>query len=207
MSMVQLLIADSAPPPLTPDHRFGGLPLVPEGAEFVWPRCKSCHGLQQFLGRFRIPGKPKLVLLYMCQNNPGLCAEWQADAGGNCATVVPAERLTEVKAPTEGIRVRESAYGAREIAWPDDDYDNSREAWSHENGRPRRDVLGQVLGQPLWLQADETPKCKDCGQRMGFLAQLEQGPDWQTEMNFGGGCAYLFDCSCNGHSAKFLWQC
>ena len=43
---------------------------------------------------------------------------------------------------------------------------------------------------------------------MRFLAQLEEGPDWRTEMNFGGGgCGYVFDCTCRSGSAKLLWQC
>jgi hypothetical protein len=41
---------------------------------------------------------------------------------------------------------------------------------------------------------------------MRFVAQLEQGPDSASEMNFGGGCAYVFDCGCGAHAAKMLWQ-
>lgn len=31
-------------------------------------------------------------------------------------------------------------------------------------------------------------------------------PDHETEINFGGGCAYLFECDCAGGTGKFLWQ-
>jgi hypothetical protein len=68
-------------------------------------------------------------------------------------------------------------------------------------------VLGMVKGEPFWLQGDETPICNTCSQPMKLLAQLEVGPEYETEMNFGGGgCAYLFDCK-ECESAKFLWQC
>jgi hypothetical protein len=162
----------------------------------------------QFLGQLRIPEKSELVLLFMCQNDPGLCDEWEPDAGGNCAIVVSTKNVGVVTPPQGGVTVRETKYGARQVASSLENYDDAREAWSKESGRAPREVLGQILGEPAWIQADETPMCGACGKPMHFLAQLEQGPDWKTEMNFGGGgCAYVFDCECGTHSAKFLWQC
>ena len=206
--MVRLLIAEAAPGVTTPDHCFGGLPIVPVGTEFTWPCCKTCHGPMQFLGRLRIPGRTKLVLLFMCQNDPGMCDEWDANAGGNCAIVVPTRNLRKVPAPQEGNTRREKRYGARQVRSAKADYEEAREAWAQKSGKPMRKVLGQLLGKPFWIQAQETPKCNFCRKRMTFLAQLEEGPDWKTEMNFGGGgCAYVFECPCGKHSAKFLWQC
>ena len=68
-------------------------------------------------------------------------------------------------------------------------------------------MLGQLAGAPSWLQGDETPVCAACQNRMRFVAQLEEGPDHNTAMNFGGGCAYVFDCSCGAATGKMLWQC
>jgi len=206
--MVHLLIADSAPTALTPTHRFGGSPVVPNGVDFTWPLCQTCGGAMQFLGRLRIPETPKLVLLFMCQNDPGACEEWDAEAGGNCAVVVETDGLRGVQSPPAGVTVLDAEYGACEIESPFEDYDSAREAWSEQTGRKSREVLGQIRGNPAWIQGDETPNCAHCERPMSFLAQLEQGPDWKTEMNFGGGgCAYVFDCACATHSAKFLWQC
>ena len=81
--MVELLIADTAPPALTAGFSFGGLPLAPNVTAFAWPVCKTCSGPMQFLGQLPTPEKPKLVLLFMCQNDPGLCDDWEADGGGN----------------------------------------------------------------------------------------------------------------------------
>jgi hypothetical protein len=207
-NVTELLIVDTAPPPLTRDHAFGGLPVAPNASTFTWPHCKTCGGPMQFLGQLRIPKTEKLVLLFMCQNDPGLCDEWEPDAGGNCAMVVPTDAHAEVGPPEGGVTVRETRYGARQVTSQLDNYDAAREAWCKESGSKGRDVLGQILGTPSWIQTDETPKCDDCGRHMRFLAQLEQGPDWKTEMSFGGGgCAYVFDCACAQHSAKFLWQC
>ncbi|MFB7113316.1 hypothetical protein [Streptomyces sp. NPDC056190] len=70
-----------------------------------------------------------------------------------------------------------------------------------------RDVLGQLGGVPSWLQHDETPACPSRAQPMSFMAQLEEGRDHRTAMNFGGGgCGYVFVCaSCE--EGSFLWQC
>ena len=43
---------------------------------------------------------------------------------------------------------------------------------------------------------------------MQMVAQLEEGPENRTGMNFGGrGSAYVFRCGCAHGSAKMLWQC
>ena len=76
--------------------------------------------------------------------------------------------------------------------------DNARENWKGN----KRDVLGQLYGEPSWIQGDETPECDCCNKPMRFVAQLEEGPDHRTAMNFGGGgVAYLFDCK-QGKTAK-----
>jgi len=68
------------------------------------------------------------------------------------------------------------------------------------------EVLGQVGGQPAWLQNDETPVCSVCDQPMSFVAQLEEGHDHQTAANFGGGgCGYGYRCD-TCRNAAFLWQ-
>ncbi|MFJ3792841.1 hypothetical protein [Kitasatospora sp. NPDC090091] len=68
-------------------------------------------------------------------------------------------------------------------------------------------MLGRLGGEPDWLQYDETPSCSSCARPMAFVAQLQEGPDPVTAMNFGGGgTAYAFACEpCAG--AAFLWQC
>jgi len=38
----------------------------------------------------------------MCQNDPGLCVEWDLIAGGNRGAVVPRAGLTAAPVPAEG---------------------------------------------------------------------------------------------------------
>ena len=209
--MIRLLVLCETQSGVATESLFGGLPVAPRSVQFRWPRCKSCDKAMQFLGRVMIPevapSKARFVLLFMCQNNPGLCDEWDAESGGNKAIIVSAENVVAIESPSDGITVRETQYGVVLEDAVFQTYDEAREGWSLLTGRSRRHVLGQMFGTPSWVQADETPSCNCCRSPMRFIAQLEQGPDSKNEMNFGGGCAYLFDCVRCDDSAKFLWQC
>ena len=191
---------------------FGGSPALPRGTPFKWPVCKSCDGNMQFLGRISVPAdesrESRFVQIFMCQNDPGCCNEWDPAAGGNFVLVTPSAAIEAVEVPQTGLTLRETTYGAMIVSLSTPDYESARREWSAANARPTREVLGQIFGAPAWIQGDETPTCADCGRSMEFLAQLEEGPDWRTEMNFGGGgCAYVFECSCGSSIGKLLWQC
>ena len=184
---------------------FGGLPVQNIDEEFQWPSCKSCKLPMQHLGRIELNGD--LLQLFMCQNNPGMCDDWDSNAGGNAVIVTTPKHLQVVSEPNDGVTNRETEYSAEIVEVEEEDYDEARSNWAEKNTVSPREVLGQIGGNPAWLQNDETPNCEQCGKPMSFVAQLETGPDWKTEMNFGGGgVGYLFNCDCKG-SAKFLWQC
>ena len=144
------------------------------------------------------------ILLFQCQNQPGMCDEWDADSGGNAAVLVSASGLRLLEVPS-GLTLldAESSVSFRE-------YDDSLEEESPDDEYCRAleidpAVLGKVGGRPLWIQGDETPSC-DCGERMIFVAQLECHGG--GGINFGdAGAGYAFVCPRCTHSAKFLWQC
>ncbi|WP_338845073.1 hypothetical protein V8J88_15375 [Massilia sp. W12] len=184
---------------------FGGRPSA-AASSFVWPQCSSCEGNMQFLGQIR-SSPEELLLLFMCQNEPGGCAEWDADEGANRVLAVSPDDLQLITPPEEGETVLALRYGAQLVEADLAHYDQARMAWAAEHAALPREVLGQLGGQPLWLQGDATPQCDACEQPMQFVAQLEQGPDPDVEMNFGGGCAYVFRCACQKGGAKMLWQC
>ena len=115
-------------------------------------------------------------------------------------------RCPVAEPPEAGETLRGVHYGARIEEIDEPDYDAARTAWPAQGQRTRRQLLGAIGGEPAWLQADEAPDCDRCRRPMDFVAQLEQGPDHRTEMNFGGGCAYVFRCACVEDSAKLLWQ-
>lgn len=184
---------------------FGGAPVCESGQSFNWPTCRTCDLPMQYLGK--IATDLGLEQIFMCQNDPGCCDEWEADGGGNAVLVCGSQNVVAVVPPAQGETTRNCEHGAEITEVDADNYDDARDRWAEQHEGNYRQVLGQLYGTPKWLQADETPICSGCGGKMRFVAQLEQGPDWETEMNFGGGgCGYLFDCKCN-NSAKFLWQC
>jgi hypothetical protein len=206
--MTQLLIhLPDNDPTASAETKFGGQPSAPAG-ELSWPVYKSCDGHMQFLGQLRPGDSEELLLLFMCQNDPGGCEEWDPNDGGNAVVGVPAADLALVKPPAEGDVVRPVRHGATTATVAGDNYEQAREHWAAGHDVSPREVLGQLGGAPSWLQGDEVPECDGCNQPMDFAAQLEQGPDWQTEMNFGGGgSAYVFRCTCANGGAKMLWQC
>jgi hypothetical protein len=200
--MVRLLIDAAAPQAAEAATRFGGLPLAAAGT--AWPICRTCKLAMQFLGQLRI--EDKLLLMFMCENDPGCCAQWDANDGGNSVLIAPLEGRSAMDVPADGNTQRQTTYGATLADLEGENYDDAREAWAKANGDKRRAILGQLFGEPGWIQDDETPNCDACQKKMRFVAQLEEGPDNATSMNFGSGAAYVFDCSCDSKTGKMLWQ-
>ncbi|BCB88698.1 hypothetical protein Psuf_060110 [Phytohabitans suffuscus] len=188
--------------------RTGGVPLTPPG--FEWPRCRECSGAMQFLAQIRLadvdPGNVGLLSIFMCQNDPGLCDEWDATAGGNRAFVFGADATKPAAVPADGITLLDETSAIEFERVEADDYLQAREGWAQVTSRSALEVLGQAGGQVAWQQNDETPTCGPCGEPMSFMVQLEEGHDPRTSANFGGGgCGYGFRClSCR--DAAFLWQ-
>ncbi|MEU7278935.1 hypothetical protein AB0A69_09190 [Streptomyces sp. NPDC045431] len=169
-----------------PELRTGGVPLVPEG--FVWPMCRECGGAMLFFAH--LPLAFGVVSVFLCQNNPGMCDDWDATSGANRAFLFDGP-LGAATVPAEG----ETLLGAVTALRP------------HPADVPTTEpVLGALGGGPGWIQGDETPDCPSCATRMTFTADLEEGADFATSANFGGGGrGYVFHClPCR--VAAFLWQ-
>lgn len=188
---------------------FGGLPAAPESVDFAWPTCSGCSGSLKYLGRVPHPiDTSKRVLLFQCGNMPGMCDDWDAESGGNRALVISAVGdVRTVARPTTGVTILDCHWAGTVHPASGKSYDAARSR-AIESGTPSRGILGCLAGEPEWVQGDETPECPGCERPMILAAQLEEGPDHGTAMNFGGGgCAYVFVCSCPLDEARFLWQC
>lgn len=199
--MINLLINDPSKINILHETSFGGLPVKETDKAFEWPKCSTCNSEMQYQGKIKTD--IGFELIFMCNNDPGMCDEWDAESGGNKVVIVDDKNPEFFKPADSGLLLRETEYGVKLVTSDDDDYDSARENW----GGNKRDILGKLFGEPDWIQSDETPVCDCCHKPMRFVAQLEEGPDYRTAMNFGGaGMAYLFDCK-EGKTAKFLWQC
>ena len=202
--MFALLVHDPIAP-AAPTHQtyFGGLPSMASGS--TWPVCRSCRGNMQFLGQVQ-DAADHHIALFMCQNDPGMCDEWDPSAGGNCALPIDGIALEVISPPTTGEVTRPVSHGMRPVVFKEGDYGQACDAWLAA-GNDALAILGSIGGVPDWIQGDESPTCDYCSEPMNFVAQLEEGLDHRTAMNFGGrGRAYVFRCSCEHKTAKFLWQ-
>jgi len=200
---VNVLVADLAPNPLALVF-FGGRPSLPKAMKHDWPRCSQCSGPMQYLGRVPHPNPSKQIFIFQCANDPGMCDEWDPESGGNCAMIVDiADAVRPTKPPRKGVTALDGTWSGHAEECVADSYSDAREE-ADANGWS---VIGQLGGVPDWLQEDETPECPACGNPMVLAAQLEEGPDDRTAMNFGGGgCGYVFVCPCPAGEARFLWQ-
>jgi uncharacterized protein YwqG len=194
--------------------RTGGIPLAPSG--FSWPTCAECAGPMQFVAQVLLGDlAPRaedqhqrgLLSIFMCQNDPGLCEEWDPSSGGNRALLFTTGELMPAAVPPGDDTLLQEACGISVSTVDAATYGEARSSWSREKDQPLRHVLGQLGGVPGWIQNDETPTCPVCAASMRFVVQLEEGHDHTTSLNFGGGgCAYAFACEpCR--RASFLWQC
>ena len=125
--------------------RTGGIPLVP--AEFNWPLCRACQGPMQFLAQVmsgdRGMGEQRAVLsVFTCQNDPGLCDEWDAAAGGNQALIFPADGLVPAVVPA-GPATLLGEVSAVQYVTVNENYDQARRTWAGREGRSVSDVLGR----------------------------------------------------------------
>ncbi|MEI5102494.1 hypothetical protein RB200_33315 [Streptomyces sp. PmtG] len=193
-----------------PGPRTGGVPLVPPG--FVWPACRECGGALLFLLHLPLDaggaasGAPgDVVAVFLCQNNPGMCDDWDATGGANRAYLLTGQELAPAAVPAAGETRLGAVSALRAEKVAADGYPEALDAWA-EDDEAAQLVQGQLGGVPAWIQGDETPGCPGCAAPMTFVAQLEEGYDFYTSANFGGGgIGYVFLCG-GCREAAFLWQ-
>ena len=192
MRVTLLMIYDGEPAAEARVSRTGGIPFVTP--EFVWPTCAACKGAMQFIAQLLpddVPGLEKALLIFMCQNDPGMCDDWNPRSGANKAYLFEADGLRLAEVPAQGETMLGAVSGMRLAD------DAGEEDY----------VLGKIGGKPDWIQADETPGCRKCSDYMDFYAQFDQGREFSTAINFGGdGLGYAFVCA-TCHEAAFVWQC
>lgn len=209
MSEYKLLVVDDAPGESVAAHRFGGRPLVAKNSKIVWPACKECKLPMLFVGQLVVSAQDgalqNLILIFKCDRD-SICSSWMPDKGCNQSIMVPVNaNMTLMEPPSTDGCLRNITYGAMITEVPGNDSYDAMKNYVDKTSSTYDKILGYMMGEPDWIQNDETRKCKPCKRLMRFVASLNEGPDPMETVNFGTGEAYLFDCACGG--AKFLWQC
>ncbi|WP_133574478.1 hypothetical protein [Pedobacter metabolipauper] len=149
--MIHLLINDDSKKNILDETSFGGLPVKEAGVTVEWPKCKTCDAEMQFLGKIKTD--IGLEQIFMCNNDPGMCDEWDAEGGGNKVNVVTAENIEFFEPIDSELSLRATEYAVKLVETAEDDYDIARENWTGN----QREVLGQLYGSPSWIQGDERP--------------------------------------------------
>lgn len=165
--------------------RLGGQPSWLEGPS--WPVSRSTGEPMWFIGQFRIQGRAdggRLAYVFMT-NAAGYADDaWEYDAGENAVIVQPGGTIpgfvsvsSDSTGPTCGL-----------AAFPEPCKDPAFE-------------FNRIGGDPVWMQADETPE----GGQWRLVAQLDSTA-LPFPVNFGdAGHGYVFvgeRCS----EGRFLWQ-
>jgi hypothetical protein len=198
--------------------KFGGLPWgLP--ARF-WPRCKACGGSQSLLAelhhhpqRINLGRADRVLFVFQCNHDPGMCATWEADSGANACLVLERDQLeVGLTSAPEDNPLEE--HELRVVQWIERDDGLSEELRASFFDQERyfalpRDVQQAVTsgtrlgGVPKWVQnPSEAPPHSD---RWRFIGQLDSGhsflrppavdvgwisvdPDnWEGRTHFGEG--------------------
>ncbi|MCX4869800.1 YwqG family protein [Streptomyces sp. NBC_00257] len=202
---IALMIYDGSAPADSDVPRTGGVPLAPAG--FAWPLC-GCGGPLQFFAH--LPVEDGVLSVFLCQNNPGACAFWDASSSANRVYLFPREELRPVAVPEAGLTLLPATSAIRthvvtidpedacdEEGIEPDAYDLARSGWKwepEEGFGKQREVLGSLGGSPSYLEDDRLPVCPSCTGTMEFAAHLEEGIARETSMNLGGQLGYVFVC-------------
>ena len=205
-------------------EHFGGVPLglAPDR----WPHCADCGKSQSLLAQLKhhaerldLGGEGRVLLVFQCGHDPGMCESWDQVAGANAAFVVAASELSQFPTPVPDDNppldpaIEIVDWIAHEDGIPESERasfmgDASLSAMTDE--QRERPVAATRLGSvPVWIQnADEAP----AGWR--FAGQLDSTDQVTypgvSAPNFGdSGIAYLFlrDRPDDLPEARMFWQC
>lgn len=79
-------------------ERLGGRPWGRPDER--WPRCKICEGRQSLLAqlshhpeRLDLGAEGRMLFVFQCNNDPGMCDSWDGGSGANACFVLGAEQL------------------------------------------------------------------------------------------------------------------
>jgi len=185
-----ICVAAEAPPENSPQDKFGGIPFGLRRA--LWPKCKDCGRSQSLLAqlthdamRLDLGRAGRVLFVYQCNHDPGMCATWEAHAGANACIIVEPEELGEGPA-----------------ALPDDEPSIENEvrvlAWIEmDDGLPASLASSFFSSDGLDSLADDIRERVTWGTRLGGVPRWIQSPDegpgpgWRFVGQFDSSYSFL----------------
>jgi hypothetical protein len=173
------------------EEKLGGLPWgIP--AE-KWPKCRECGKSQSLLAQFlhhpirlNLGRTGRVLSIFQCNHDPGMCSTWQGDSGANACFVTDEENLVRslTRVPPDTPMIEQEA---RIVDWIERDDGFTEEqarcffALESFNKLPQ-EIIQKVSmstklgGVPAWIQSpDEGPK-----EGWRFVGQLDSLYSFQT---------------------------
>src|SRR5262249_14777262 len=93
-----ICVAAEAPPETTAQDKLGGAPFGLR--QDKWPRCRECGKSQSLLAqlthdpaRLELGRTGRVLFVFQCNHDPGMCDTWDAHSGANACIVVEPEEL------------------------------------------------------------------------------------------------------------------
>jgi hypothetical protein len=182
------------------EDKFGGKPWgIPVE---MWPRCSECDEAMSFLCQIKhepqradLGRDGRVVYLFMCNHNPGMCETWDQDSGANAVVIVEPEKLTNSLTSPPSAAEEEAEF--RVVAWVESKVE---EEWATHVG-----------GVPLFVQGEDEAPPPPFRYILHFADQHFFLDGEETPIpgpNFGdAGCGYLYVRTAGNPEGKFFWQC
>lgn len=180
--------------------KFGGLPWGLESR--LWPKCSECGKSQSFLAqllhdpvRFNLGRQGRMLYVFQCNHDPGMCATWEGGSGANACFIVEPEDVTErlSECPSDGPLVENEV---RVVRWVEREdgipaslvpsfYDNDKLNALVAEGVHKVPSSTKLASVPHWIQspteAPQEPGWKFVGQIdsvHSFLQAPTQSASW-----------------------------
>ncbi len=166
------------------EDKFGGLPWGLDPSS--WPNCSECQKSQSFLAQMqhhpdRVDlGKPgRILFIFQCNHDPGMCSTWEGGSGANaCFVVEPEDIIKGFSKYPEDSPILENEVRVVEWVERNDSIPSASEAsffnddlfYSLSDEIVEKVTTGTKIGSvPEWIQSpSEAP-----GNDWQFLAQLD----------------------------------
>lgn len=160
--------------PTLPNEKLGGVPYGLSSDK--WPTCPRCGKSQSLLAQLRhhserlnLGREGRLLFVFQCNHDPGVCRTWEAFSGSNICLVVEPEELGNALAeiPADGPAIEDevsiSDWIVRDDGLPEsiapqfDEFETFEKL--DQDTRGKVTTLTRLGGVPFWLQGpDDMPR-------------------------------------------------